>query len=108
MLLPDCPPMRNCRELRWGTQPPLLHIIVVSNQKGWTSRLRRPPTSPQMQDLDEVIEYAGIRKSLEAFSLGWNMDMTQHLSCGRFDTLPVPDCAELFAAWVCSDRQAVL
>ena len=37
-----------------------------------------------MQDMDEVIECAGIRKSLEAFSLGWNMDMTQQFVMRAF------------------------
>ena len=31
-----------------------------------------------------------------------------HRLSSRFDTFPVPDCAELFTAWVSSDRQAAL
>ena len=63
----QCATVGNCVEAR---NHRFFILLLSPIRKGWTSRLRRPPTSPQMQDMDKVIEYAGIRKSLEVTSSG--------------------------------------
>ena len=62
--------------------------------------------TPEHQTIDEIMPYA--------FRFGWNTGhgpttwYVGHCLSFRFDTLPVPDSAELFTAWFSSDRQTTL